>query len=112
MILWSPAIPIYENSVGSEGQPAHFPLLALVLRSDGRPRRFAKSRISVEEPPKTAKIGGASRDRTDDLIVANDALSQLSYSPARWRVYFFDFTSRSAISPRQLMLKTGAPRTV
>jgi hypothetical protein len=28
------------------------------------------------------KIGGASRDRTDDLIVANDALSQLSYSPA------------------------------
>jgi hypothetical protein len=29
------------------------------------------------------KIGGASRDRTDDLIVANDALSQLSYSPTR-----------------------------
>ena len=27
--------------------------------------------------------GGASRDRTDDLIVANDALSQLSYSPTR-----------------------------
>ena len=26
-------------------------------------------------------VGGASRDRTDDLIVANDALSQLSYSP-------------------------------
>jgi hypothetical protein len=34
-----------------------------------------KSRQVVE------KIGGASRDRTDDLIVANDALSQLSYSP-------------------------------
>ena len=29
------------------------------------------------------KIGGASRDRTDDLIVANDALSQLSYSPVK-----------------------------
>jgi hypothetical protein len=27
------------------------------------------------------EFGGASRDRTDDLIVANDALSQLSYSP-------------------------------
>src|SRR5260370_36377020 len=27
------------------------------------------------------KFGGASRARTDDLIVANDALSQLSYSP-------------------------------
>ena len=31
---------------------------------------------------KLLKNGGASRDRTDDLIVANDALSQLSYSPA------------------------------
>ena len=29
----------------------------------------------------TEKNGGASRARTDDLIVANDALSQLSYSP-------------------------------
>ncbi len=29
------------------------------------------------------KDGGAGRDRTDDLIVANDALSQLSYSPTR-----------------------------
>ena len=27
------------------------------------------------------EFGGASRARTDDLIVANDALSQLSYSP-------------------------------
>jgi hypothetical protein len=36
-----------------------------------------KSRQVVE------KIGGASRDRTDDLIVANDALSQLSYSPVQ-----------------------------
>jgi hypothetical protein len=31
------------------------------------------------------EFGGASRARTDDLIVANDALSQLSYSPTpRW----------------------------
>jgi hypothetical protein len=29
------------------------------------------------------KIGGASRARTDGLVVANDALSQLSYSPTR-----------------------------
>jgi hypothetical protein len=34
-------------------------------------------------------IGGASRDRTDDLIVANDALSQLSYSPIRWTIKEF-----------------------
>ena len=28
------------------------------------------------------RTGGADRDRTDDLLVANQALSQLSYSPA------------------------------
>ena len=31
----------------------------------------------------STEFGGASRDRTDDLIVANDALSHLSYSPTR-----------------------------
>jgi hypothetical protein len=30
-----------------------------------------------------AKTGGADRDRTDDLVIANDALFQLSYSPIR-----------------------------
>src|SRR5579872_407154 len=28
-----------------------------------------------------AKVGGAERDRTADLLIANEALSQLSYSP-------------------------------
>ena len=28
-----------------------------------------------------AKIGGAERNRTADLLIANEALSQLSYSP-------------------------------
>jgi hypothetical protein len=31
--------------------------------------------------PKLATAGGARRDRTADLIIANDALSQLSYGP-------------------------------
>ena len=39
-------------------------------------------------PASARKYGGASRDRTDDLIVANDALSQLSYSPIGWQVRF------------------------
>ena len=34
-----------------------------------------------KSPQRLGMNGGASRDRTDDLIVANDALSQLSYSP-------------------------------
>ena len=30
-------------------------------------------------------VGGARRDRTADLVIANDALSQLSYGPVgRW----------------------------
>jgi hypothetical protein len=28
-------------------------------------------------------FGGADQDRTDDLLVANEALSQLSYSPTK-----------------------------
>jgi hypothetical protein len=32
------------------------------------------------------KFGGASRARTDGLVVANDALSQLSYSPTDGQV--------------------------
>src|SRR6185312_17258245 len=32
--------------------------------------------------------GGAEEDRTPDLVIANDALSQLSYSPiSGWRIY-------------------------
>jgi hypothetical protein len=39
----------------------------------------------VEKPTlfSGAGISGADRDRTDDLFVANEALSQLSYSPAK-----------------------------
>ena len=32
----------------------------------------------------TSADGGAEEDRTPDLVIANDALSQLSYSPVRW----------------------------
>jgi hypothetical protein len=34
-------------------------------------------------PADTGGIGGASRDRTDDLFHAMEALSQLSYGPVR-----------------------------
>ena len=30
-------------------------------------------------------VGGARRDRTDDLLLAKQALSQLSYGPARYQ---------------------------
>jgi hypothetical protein len=57
---------------------------------------------------KRAKAGGARRDRTADLIIANDALSQLSYGPIRDRL---DRTRRLAIgviyNPRQGQVKNG-----
>ena len=31
-------------------------------------------------------VGGAERDRTADLLIANEALSQLSYGPNRGRI--------------------------
>ena len=31
--------------------------------------------------PREVRHGGANRDRTDDLLVANQTLSQLSYGP-------------------------------
>ena len=31
--------------------------------------------------PSSYKIGGGERDRTDDLLLAKQALSQLSYTP-------------------------------
>ena len=58
------------------------------------------------------EFGGASRDRTDDLIVANDALSQLSYSPFG-RIELIDFTSLAwvrldARSPSKLFCTSTA----
>ena len=47
--------------------------------------RFATDRFAGLAKPKLAKrakAGGARRDRTADLVIANDALSQLSYGPS------------------------------
>ena len=47
-------------------------------------------------------IGGGERDRTDDLLLAKQALSQLSYTPAKevtgsgFRVPGFAFNSKLA----------------
>src|SRR4051794_7549061 len=44
--------------------------------------RFALTRWLAEPKPReAAKAGGARRDRTDDLLLAKQALSQLSYGP-------------------------------
>ena len=43
-----------------------------------------RQRNSIELPLEFGKLGGADRDRTGGLLVANQALSQLSYSPQLW----------------------------
>jgi hypothetical protein len=45
-------------------------------------RRLLKTPLFLKEPASsTHPDGGAERDRTDDLLLAKQALSQLSYSP-------------------------------
>ncbi len=71
--------------------------------ADDRPAWLAEPKLA-----KPAKAGGARRDRTADLVIANDALSQLSYGPLRDRV---NQTTRPTIgaiySPRQGQVKNG-----
>ena len=42
---------------------------------------FATIRLAQPKQAQPAKAGGARRDRTDDLMLAKHALSQLSYGP-------------------------------
>src|ERR1700748_2874144 len=51
-----------------------------------------------------AKAGGARRDRTDDLMLAKHALSQLSYGPVtRRRMLHVEVSTRSSVSPSSLL---------
>ena len=54
----------------------------IVLRAPGRMGLPAPHSITVQSwYVSLCRFGGAKRDRTADLLVANEALSQLSYSP-------------------------------
>src|SRR6266481_1051552 len=61
---------------------------------------------------KLLKLGGASRDRTDDLIVANDALSQLSYSPTSWKMNKLDFISGADFLKTEVHLARSSEESV
>ena len=69
------------------GEPGHilaaFPARVAPAKPRGTPRGHG---ISGKKKPALRAgfcllIGGAEGDRTPDLVIANDALSQLSYSP-------------------------------
>ena len=65
-----------SNNDARRANPEHEYLISAVL--DRCPRSFGG--LDLASP---RKIGGAGRDRTDDLLLAKQALSQLSYSPDR-----------------------------
>lgn len=46
---------------------------------------FATGWLAQPKQAQPAKAGGARRDRTDDLMLAKHALSQLSYGPVTRR---------------------------
>ena len=53
-------------------------------------RAPSASRTSIQYGSLKVKDGGAERDRTDDLLLARQALSQLSYSPVLSRTLLPD----------------------
>ena len=67
-------IPASRSNVAAGRSPPRSTIRNWVYRSG---RGF---RIPVDESARRG-IGGAERDRTVDLLIANEALSQLSYSP-------------------------------
>jgi hypothetical protein len=52
-----------------------------------------------------AKAGGARRDRTADLVIANDALSQLSYGPVAAAFHVRRPPIAAIYNPRQGQVK-------
>ncbi len=66
-------------------------MVTLVIKICGAERHWAFLRPALPPVQGTSwngvrrDIGGASRDRTDDLFHAMEALSQLSYGPTRRR---------------------------
>ena len=68
--------------------------------------RWRVKRKTPAGPPASGnfEIGGAGRDRTDDLLIANEALSQLSYSPT------FPVESTAANGPGGMFIPAGRER--
>ena len=79
---------------------------------------FRGSRAGLPtEAALAAKVGGARRDRTDDLLLAKQALSQLSYGPAlrqpSSRAVRAGLPSRSSRQPARLRpLGSGVAATL
>ena len=67
----------------------------------------AKQDDGLQPRVRAAKRGGARRDRTADLVIANDALSQLSYGPVKGRLYMGTADIGAIYNPCQAQVKNG-----
>lgn len=68
---------VYERQLSAEFIcPRTFPLLTGPTSLAVHPERMAVNSVD------SSRFGGARRDRTDDLLLAKQALSQLSYGPS------------------------------
>ena len=95
----SAAFHFFARTHSRSGHPGDKALRRSLSRNGCRPRSFETAGImrakqqSQPEPPNAGpsragscpRSGGARRDRTDDLLLAKQALSQLSYGPFRDR---------------------------
>ena|SRR5579863_895021 len=63
--------------------------------------------VAAPREARRAKRGGARRDRTADLVIANDALSQLSYGPIAAASKLGRPTIAVIYSPRQRQVKNS-----
>src|SRR5690606_30339597 len=62
---------------------------------------------TMPSSPSGISSGGAREDRTPDLVIANDALSQLSYGPTEGRILYATFAARQ-FPRRPAWLRAGA----
>ena len=63
--------------------------------------------VAAPRVARRAKRGGARRDRTADLVIANDALSQLSYGPLGGRVLRSRPATGAIYNPRRAQVKNS-----
>jgi hypothetical protein len=65
--------------------------------------------VFLNERDSLEPSGGARRDRTDDLLLAKQALSQLSYGPAPVGIGKSELTDLPSRSSRAARAKAGGP---
>ena len=72
---------------------------------------FATIGLAEPKQAQPAKAGGARRDRTADLVIANDALSQLSYGPSAGRLDIVGGGLQSAPFTIRAKVKSRTPKS-